>query len=153
MRFEFLIGVKKHPVTLTRTKRFFLNQLHGVMMSYEREKEDLGADYQVSIPGFEHRPQKTVRCMYLGLPATASCTPGFCKLRAYDMGNGGASREIVRVDLRRFESFKVDEDKTIHVRRTPRDNDIAAALQEMEAIVGAESFPPTFLVELVGGDS
>lgn len=150
---EFRIGVKKHPVTVNRTKRFFMNQLHGVMMSYQREEDDLCADYQVSMPGYEPRPQKTIRCMYLGLHATASCCPGFCTLSAYDLGNGGATREIVRVDLRRFASFQVDDEKTIQVRRTPRENEIASSLEQMERIVGEEGFPAAFKIELIGGDT
>ena len=77
----------------------------------------------------------------------------FCTLSVYDSGSGGATREVVRPDLRRFASFQVDDEKTVQVRRTARENEIASSPQQIERIVGEEGFPAAFKIEFMGRDT
>jgi len=149
---EFMIGKKKYPVQITRSKRFFLQYSSHVSELFTQEKEDLRTDFKVLIPGYSD-PLRNVHCKYMGFSAIATGKQGFCTLRAYDGASKGTSREIIKVDLRRFKEFPVDDDQMIRLRKKKRESSIKDTFSRIIKFVDSKSVGNTFKIELTGGDT
>jgi len=149
---EFMIGKKKYSVQITRSKRYFLQYASSVDELFTQEKEYLCTDFKVLSAGDPH-PLRSVSCKYMGFAVTATGKQGFCTLRAYDGASRRTSREVIKVDLRRFKEFPVDNDQVIRLRKKKRESSIKESILEMQKFVSSKSVGDTFQIELTGGDT
>ncbi|MDE2421239.1 MAG: hypothetical protein KGO49_08700 [Gammaproteobacteria bacterium] len=147
---EFQIGQKKYSIYVTRTKRFFMQQLSGVQRCFIIEKEDLCTDFSVATHGYG--ASKSVRFQYMGYSADTWCSPGLCTLRAYDMEYAGGVREIIKIDLRRYNEFLVDGECKIKIKRKKRESEIEETLNELSKYVESNVVSEILKIELIGGD-